>query len=149
MSRENLEGMMEKTMDQIKQMVNADVIIGKPIESADGTTVVPISKITYGFGAGGGDISSKNNPTKDLFSGGGGAGVSIVPVAFLTVFKGNVKVIQVEPYTSSIDRIIEVAPDAIEKIIGMFKKDKETQSRAEAEKEVEKIVEDLKKESGK
>lgn len=149
MSTNNVEGMMEKTMEQIQKMVDADVIVGKPIDCADGTTIVPISKVTYGFGSGGGDISSKNNPTKDLFSGGAGAGVSIIPVAFLTVHEGNVNVIQVEPYTSSVDRVIEVAPDAIERIVAMFKKNKQDKksSKSEPSKETEEIVDQLKKQA--
>lgn len=149
MAANNVEEIMGGTMDQIKKMVDADTIIGKAIECVDGTTIVPISKVTYGFGSGGADIASKNNPTANLFGGGGGAGVSIIPVAFLTVHQGNVKVVQVEPYTSSVDRAIEVVPDAVQRIIEIFKKNKEDKKEKSQEisKETEDIVKDLKKQA--
>ncbi len=130
MGSENIKDLMDGTLEKIRAMVDTDTIVGKPIK-IDGVTVVPISKVTYGFGSGGGDIASKTQPSKELFGGGGGAGISVVPIAFLHVKNGDVKVHQVEPYFSSIDRIIELAPDIIEKIKSLFKKDKSEEKKTE------------------
>ena len=86
MSQHPIEGLMDVTLERIKSMVDSNTIIGNPINMADGTLVLPISKVTFGFASGGADFPSKT--TKDLFGGGGGAGVSIQPVAFLVVKDG-------------------------------------------------------------
>ncbi len=124
MSSKSLTDLMSNNMEKIKEMVDTDTIVGKPI-IVDNTTIIPISKVTYGFGSGGGDIESKTQSEKELFGGGSGAGISVVPVAFLHVKNGDLKVTQVEPYFSSVDRVIELAPDIIERIKNLFKKDKE------------------------
>lgn len=123
MSAENVKDLMKETVEKIRNMVDTDTIIGKPI-TVDSSTIIPVSKITYGFGSGGSDSKSKKDTEKITFGGGGAAGVSVVPIAFLCIKDGNVKVLQVEPYFSSVDRIIELAPDIIDKIKGLFKKDK-------------------------
>ena len=75
-----LNEIMDSTVEKIKSTVNADTIIGKPINSADGSTIIPVSKVAYGFAAGGSDFSSQKGIDKDMFGGGNGAGVSITPV---------------------------------------------------------------------
>ncbi len=122
MSAENLKDLMGDTMEKIRQMVDTDTIIGKAI-TVDGTTIIPVSKVTYGFGSGGGDIANKNQCQKDLFGGAGAAGISVIPIAFLHIKNGNLKVTQVEPYFSSVDRMLELAPEIIERIKNLFKKE--------------------------
>ena len=117
-----IEGMMDTTLEKIKEMVDVNSIVGDPITSPDGTVIVPISKISYGFASGGSDIPSKT-PEKQLFGGGTGAGVTINPVAFLTISGGNVKLLRVDPGNTSADRIIELAPEMVDKISSLFKKD--------------------------
>ncbi len=120
-----IEGMMNTTLDKIKQMVDVNTIIGDPITSPDGTIIIPISKITYGFASGGSDFPSKSQQNKDFFGGGAGAGVTISPVAFLTISNGNVKLLQIDPYNSSADRVIGMVPDVMDKISGFLSKKKE------------------------
>lgn len=128
MSNHPIEGLMGTTMEKIRQMVDVNTIVGESITTPDGSTIIPISKISYGFGSGGSDIPQKaksdSTNTNELFGGGAGAGISITPVGFLTVCNGEVKMIQIEPFNSSIDRIIELAPDILETIKELLKKNK-------------------------
>ncbi len=124
MSEHSVEGMMSSTIEKIRQMVDVNTIIGDAITTPDGTVVIPVSKVSYGFASGGSDLPSKDLQQKEMFAGGSGAGITITPVGFLTVCSGNVKMIQIEPYSSSIDRIIEATPGLIEKIGSCFKKNK-------------------------
>lgn len=112
-------------MDKIRQMVDVNCVIGDPITTPDGTTIIPISRISYGFASGGSDLPSKAQPEKGMFAGGSGAGITINPIAFLVVNQGNVRMLQIEPYVSSVDRIIASAPDMVDKITGLFKKDED------------------------
>ena len=106
------------TLEKIKSMVDSNTIIGNPINMADGTLVLPISKVTFGFASGGADFPSKT--TKDLFGGGGGAGVSIQPVAFLVVKDGSVRMLQLADTSNSVDRAIGMLPDMVDKITALF-----------------------------
>lgn len=115
---------MDVTMDKIKKMVDVNTVIGDPITTPDGTTVIPISRVSYGFASGGSDLPSKSQPASGLFAGGSGASVSVAPIAFLAISNGNVKVLQIEPYVTPVDRALEKVPDVIDKITALFKKDK-------------------------
>lgn len=119
-----IEGMMDSTVNKIKEIVNADTIIGKSITTSDGTVVIPVSKVTYGFASGGSDFSTSKSADKELFGGGNGAGVSIIPVAFLVVSDGDVKLLQVESFSGALDRIISMTPDIVDKIGNAIKKRK-------------------------
>ena len=119
-----MEGMMDTTLEKIREMVDVNSIIGDPITTPDGTVIIPISKVSYGFGSGGSDLPVKTQPEKQFFGGGTGAGVTISPVAFLTVSGGEVKLLRVDPGNSSVDRIIELAPELIDKISNLFGKNK-------------------------
>ena len=123
MSENKVNSLLGNTIEKIKNMVDVNTVIGEPITTADGVTVIPVSKVAYGFASGGSDLPSKNQPASGLFGGGAGAGVTASPVAFLVISGSNVKVIQIEPFTSSVDRIIQEAPDVVDKIAGIFKKD--------------------------
>ncbi len=118
---EKVNSLLETTVDKIKSVVDVNTVIGDQIITPDGTVIIPISRVNYGFAAGGSDLPSK---TPGLFGGGSGAGVTITPIAFLSVSNGNVRVIQVEPFISSVDRAIQTAPDVIDRITSLFKKDK-------------------------
>lgn len=125
-----IEGITDNTLEKIKETVNADTIIGKSITTPDGTVIVPVSKVTYGFAAGGSDLSSSKGENKDMFGGGSGAGVSIIPVAFLVISDGNVELLQIESFKGAIDRVIAMAPDAIDKIGKIIKKRKTKEEEA-------------------
>ncbi len=124
MSNGKIEGIMGTTMEKIKEMVDVNTIIGEPITSPDGTIIIPVSKVTYGFASGGSDLPNKKSESTESFGGGGGAGITIVPIAFLSISNGDVKLLQVEPFNNSTDRIIGMLPELIDKISQTFKKDK-------------------------
>lgn len=134
MSEHPIEGMMNSTMQKIREMVDVNTIIGDPVTSPDGTVIIPVSKVTYGFAAGGSDLPTKSQ--KDLFGGGSGAGISITPIAFLSIYQGDVKLLQVEPFNTSADRVISMVPEVVDKISALFKKNgdkKKTEKTKEKE----------------
>ena len=137
MSDHAVESMLDTTFEKIKHMVDANSVVGQPITTPDGTTIIPISKISYGFGSGGSDMPAKD-PSKALFGAGVGGGVTVTPVAFLSVCKGEVKMIQVEPFISSVDRVIEKMPDVMDKVGGFLDRKKEERAAKKAEKKAEK-----------
>lgn len=126
MDRHPIGDLMETTMDKIREMVDVNTIVGQPIVTADGITLIPVSKVAFGFGSGGADFQTKQQTAGNTpFGGGSGAGVNITPVAFVIVQNGNVKILNVNPpAASTVDRIVETAPDIIDKVSGMIKKDK-------------------------
>ncbi|MDO4199392.1 MAG: GerW family sporulation protein [Clostridia bacterium] len=126
-----IEGMTQNTLEKIKEVVNADMVIGKPITSEGGTVVIPVSKLSYGFAAGGSDFTSEKNKEKDLFGGGSGAGVSITPTAFLVISGDDVKLLQVESFTGAIDRVISMTPDIVDRIGNFIKKRKDKGNKKE------------------
>lgn len=125
MSENKVNGLLGVSMDKIKEMVDVNTVVGDPITTPDGVTVIPISRVNYGFAAGGSDLPSKSQPAGGLFAGGSGAGVTVTPVAFLSISKDNVRVIQIEPYFSPVDRALEKIPDIADMLGGLFKKEKE------------------------
>ncbi|MBQ2971112.1 MAG: GerW family sporulation protein [Ruminococcus sp.] len=118
-----INSLMDTTMKKIKEMIDVNTIIGDPITTPDGTTIIPVSKVSYGFASGGSDLPTKKD-NKDCFGGGSGAGVTINPVAFLYVSKGNVKLIPIEKYDGAVDRVVGMVPDLVDKVTELFKKDK-------------------------
>ncbi len=123
MAEHPIQGLMGVTMDKIREMVDSNTIIGKPIVTADGTTILPVSRVTFGFGSGGSDFQGKNTANKELFGGGSGAGVSISPVAFLVVKDGNVRTIQLSDTSNTIDRAITMIPELVDKLTDLLKKE--------------------------
>ena len=124
----SIEKLMETSIHKIKELVDANTIIGQPITMADGTTVIPVSKISFGFGTGGSDYPGKKQE-KVMFGGGGGAGVNVTPVCFISIADGEVKVVPISaasstPPSNSVDRLIDMAPGLIDKISGIFKNKK-------------------------
>ena len=124
MTREHPIGsLMDTTMEKIKEMIDVNTIIGEPITSPDGTLIIPVSKVSYGFAAGGSDLPTKKE-NKDCFGGGSGAGVTIQPVAFLTVYQGDVRLVSVDREEGTADKLVNMIPDVLKKVKGVFKKDK-------------------------
>ena len=136
MAEHGVNGLMAETMEKIRSMVDVNTIIGDPIVTHDGTTLIPISKVTFGFGSGGSDFKPRNSSDSAplCFGGGGGAGVSISPVAFRIVSEGNARILPVNmPADNSTDRLIEMIPDAVNGIQNFVsnrrgKKTEETQA---------------------
>ena len=143
MSDHPIESMMNTTMDKIKTMVDASTMIGDPITTPDGTVIIPVSKVSYGFASGGSDFVSKNAASKDLFGGGAGSGITLTPVAFLAIHEGEVKLLQVDPFNSTADRVVGMVPDVVDKISGLFsKKDKKKKEQPE-EKPAKSSIDDI------
>ena len=121
--------LMRSTIEKVHELVDTNVIVGQPINTPDGVTLIPISRVNFGFGSGGGDYG-KVQPKG--FGGGGGAGVKIDPVAFLTIKDGVTRVLPVSaPPVTTLDRIVEMAPDLMdkaEKFLDKKKAEKEQES---------------------
>lgn len=125
-----INDLMSTTMQKIREMVDVNTIVGQPISTADGITLIPVSKLSFGFASGGSDFVSKNHKPgeNNTFGGGSGAGVNISPVAFLIVKDGSVRILPVDPpAASTVDRVIEMVPEVMDKVTGFLKKeDKDT-----------------------
>ena len=120
MSEHPISSLMAETMAKIKEMVDVNTIIGTPITTADGTTVIPVSKVSFGFGSGGSDFAPKHaSPNSPLaFGGGGGAGVTVSPVCFLIISRdGSANLLGINAQASTtVDRLVEMIPGAINKV---------------------------------
>ena len=123
MAEHPIQGLMNVTMDKIRQMADSNTIIGKPIKTDDGTTILPVSRISFGFASAGTDFDGKNAANKDLFGGGSGAGVNIQPVAFLVVKDGCVRTIQLSDGSNTIDRALTMLPELVDKVSALLKKE--------------------------
>lgn len=109
---------MENTLEKMREMVDVSTIIGEPMVTGD-TTLIPVSKVSYGFTSGGTDLPSKQNA--ELFGGGGGGGISITPVAFIVIQNDKVRLMQIDNYTSSADRAISMIPELIDQLAQLVK----------------------------
>lgn len=118
-----VEGLMGVSVEKIRELVDANTVVGTPIALGDGLTIIPVSKVSYGFASGGSDLPNKT--TGDLFGGGAGAGINIIPVAFLTVKDGEINLLPVVAKPDTADRLISMVPDMVDKF-SKKKKEKET-----------------------
>ena len=120
MADHTLQDLMGVTMDKIRELANSNTIIGEPITTQDGITILPVSKVTFGVASGGSDFANQTN--KDMFGGGSGAGVTVAPVAFLAVQNGNVRTIQLSGENSAVERAITMIPELVDKLTDLLKK---------------------------
>lgn len=130
MNEHPIEGLMKTTMESLKEMVNVNTILGDPVETPDGSVIVPVSRVTFGFAAGGSEFNTMNGVHKERkneeektmmempFGGGSGAGITVNPVAFLVVGKDQTKLLPVDS-NIMVDRIIDAAPKLLDKIKAM------------------------------
>ena len=132
MAEHPIQGLMNVTMDKIRQMADSNTIIGKPIKTDDGTTILPVSRISFGFASAGTDFDGKNAANKDLFGGGSGAGVNIQPVAFLVVKDGCVRTIQLADGSNTSDRALTMLPELVDKVSALLKKEEKKGAAAPA-----------------
>lgn len=140
MKEQSAAGILGTTIDKIKDMVDSRTIIGDPIDAGQGIKVIPVSKVTYGFASGGSDFPSKS--AKELFGGGGGAGVTLTPVAFLVINNGSVSVKYIsEGPDSSMERVISSLPELVDKLSEVVDKIK-NKKNGEEEFEVESVFEE-------
>ena len=131
-SENKLEEIIRASLENVRNMVDANTIIGNPINTPSGTTIIPVSKITVGFATGGMDFNSKTDaPMKQNFGGGGGTGLYIIPIGFIVVDKdGDVEFLNVgmKPVSDPVEQISELvdrAPEIIAKIKEAFRKEPE------------------------
>lgn len=115
---QNIPNMLENAIAKIREMVDVNSVVGDPITTPDGVTIIPISKVSVGFGGGGSDFVSKYpNKAENPFGGGAGGGVKIIPVAFLVVKDGSVRMLPMaQPASTTADRLVEMVPDTLDKI---------------------------------
>jgi len=151
--RHPIEGLMTTAMNSIREMVDVNTIVGDAVESPDGSVIIPISRVTFGFAAGGGEYgifaSGDDNGNEDMeeeevsmpqkypFAGGSGAGVSINPMAFLVVGNGSVKLLPVN-INSTVDKVLDLVPELIHKMEELVKR--KTHNKKESIKEEKKEV---------
>lgn len=122
---QKLPNMLENTIQKIREMVDVNSVIGTPIQTPDGVTIIPVSRVSVGFGGGGSDfVNSKGG--ENPFGGGVGGGVKVSPICFLIVKDGNVRMMPVpEPASSTADRVVEMLPDTLDKLTAYLEAKKE------------------------
>ncbi|MBO4468530.1 MAG: GerW family sporulation protein [Clostridia bacterium] len=121
MSDNKISSLIDTTISNLRTVVDADTIIGTPL-TVEGITLIPVSKVSFGMATGGSDFPNKANA--QIFGGGGGAGVSINPVAFIAIKDGNVRMMPIYSEMTSLDKAINMAPELFDKVKTLFKKDK-------------------------
>ena len=128
MKEKSANGILSTTIEKVRDLVDVSTIIGDPINLPDGLTIIPVSKVTYGFASGGSDFPSKNNV--ELFGGAGGAGVTINPVAFLVIKDGDVTIKHIVSDDNAVERAVSLVPEMFDKITSL-KKNKGVDEAAE------------------
>lgn len=137
MKNQSAEKILATTIERVRDLVDVSTIVGEPINVSADITIIPISKVTYGFASGGSDFPSKNNV--ELFGGGGGAGITINPVAFLVCNKGEVTIKHITASDNAAERAVNLIPEMFDKVTNFV--DRQKQARAVEEPAVETIVE--------
>ena len=122
MSEKSAGAILSTTIEKIRDLVDTKTIIGEAIYAEGGITIITVSKVTYGFASGGADFPSKN--ANELFGGGGGAGVTITPVAFLVISDGEVTLKHITAYDNAAERVVNLVPEMFDKVTGLVKKTK-------------------------
>ena len=120
MAEKPVQELMASALEKMRDLVDSNTVIGSPIYTQDGTTILPISKVSFGFVSGGTDFASKTQ--KDLFGGAASAGGSVTPVGFLVVKDGSVKLMQLAEGGATLDRLINMMPEVIDRIEGFVAK---------------------------
>ncbi len=130
MSEHAINGFMGISMEKIRSMVDANTMMGDPIHCADGTTVIPVSKVSVGFASGGSDLPTRT--AKEYFAGGAGAGISVKPLGFLVIREGDVKLVQLTMNASKENALMNMIPEVIDKISALIQKNKKDKDAPEA-----------------
>ena len=129
MANQSIQDILSTSMEKLRELVDVNTIVGTPITVSEGTTIIPISKVSFGFGSGGSDFPA--NSQKEAFGGGSGGGVSIQPLAFIVVNNGDVKLLQMTSANNTADKVVNLVPELIDKISSLFPKKKEDKTDAE------------------
>ena len=133
MSEKNVGNMIDVSMKNLKGLADSNTVIGEPIVLSNGVTVVPVSKVSFGFGSGGSDLPCKNAGERELFGGGVGGGVTVQPLAFIVTSGDDVKIMELPTSNNSGDRIINMVPGIIDKIGAFIDKKKKEKTAGEEE----------------
>ena len=133
MGKENINSLNDNVLNNLKGMVNADTIIGDPIHSEDGTTIIPVSKVSFAFASGGADTGKAAQA--DKFGGGAGGGVTVTPIAFLVLKEGRVQLLQLADKGQTVDRLLNMVPETMDRISSFLSKDKKPAEPAAAKPE--------------
>ena len=112
MDKHPIENIMTTTMENIRDMVDVNTVVGDPVTAAEGATIIPISRVSFGFAAGGGEYGAKPELAATPFAGGTGAGVTVQPMGFLTITGSQVRLTPVQ-YAAPIDRVIDMIPSLV------------------------------------
>ncbi|MDF2856815.1 MAG: spore protein [Neobacillus sp.] len=138
MSDHPIQGLMTTAMESLKEMIDVNTIIGDPVETPDGSVILTVSKVGFGFAAGGSefkvDSSQGQGQPKLPFGGGSGGGVSITPIAFLIVNSQGVKMLHLDESTHLYEKLLELAPQAVDKIQQMLSKKDDSKQKQEQSK---------------
>ena len=129
MANQSIQDILSTSREKLRELVDVNTIIGTPITVSEGTTIIPISKVSFGFGSGGSDFPA--NSQKEAFGGGSGGGVSIQPLAFIVVSNGDVKLLQMTTSNNTADKVVNLVPELIDKISSLFPEKKEDKTDAE------------------
>ncbi len=124
MKDQSAEKILASTIEKVRDLVDVSTIIGEPMKINDDVTIIPVSKVTYGFASGGSDFPSKNNV--ELFGGAGGAGVTINPVAFLVINKGEVSLKHITAADNAAERAVNLVPEMFDKVTNLMNKGKKS-----------------------
>ena len=141
MSEHAINGFMGISMEKIRSVVDANTMIGDPIHCGDGTTVIPVSKVSLGFASGGSDLPTRT--AKEYFAGGAGAGMSVKPVGFLVIQNGDVRLIQLSMSADKGNVALNMVPDIIDKISGIISKKDKNAVQSTAQETVQDAVQDV------
>lgn len=136
----NVSNLMGHSIEKIREMVDTNTVIGTPITAPDGTMLIPVSKVSYGFASGGSDLPTTKQPAP-LFGGGGGAGINITPIAFLIVANGEVRLMPITSKPDTADRVVSMMPELVDKVSGLFHQKKDKDRALDAKKQIEKELE--------
>ena len=131
MDQHPIQGLMGTSMESIREMVDVNTVVGEPVATQDGSTIIPVSRVSFGFVAGGGEYAggfSQPTPEGIPFAGGSGAGVSIQPVAFLVCSQGGVRLLSASCATP-MERVVEMIPQALESLCAMGKEERDDPPR--------------------
>lgn len=138
--KNSLSEMMQESIAKVHEMVDTNTIVGQPIQTPDGVTLIPISRVSIGFGGGGAVFGNKKNEDADNLGAGVGSGVRIEPVAFLIVKDGVTRVMPVAiPAMNTVDRIVEMVPEVMDRVTGFINDRMAKKEAAEAAAPVEEI----------
>ena len=128
----SLDSVMNSALDGIKKMVDVDTVIGDPIKASETVTLIPISKVSFGFAAGGSSFGKQES--KENFGGGAGGGVKVTPVGFIVVNGDNVRMMSISDHPDAVDKIASYMPGIVDKVSEFFSKNKETKTEESEDK---------------